>query len=650
VVRSRQSRIKNYFAENRLFAVRSIVAGIIAGVLLIAVASRLFYLQVLRHDYYSTLSQGNRIRTEPIPPSRGLILDRHGVVLADNLPAYQIELVREQVGDTKALDATLAQLVKIGLLRGEEVANLRRTILVHKIYESVPIKLQLNEEEMALFAVHRYQFSGVDIRTRLARHYPLREMAVHAIGYVSAINEQDLKQIDSAEYAGTTLIGKLGVEGAYEAQLHGKPGSREILVNAAGRPVEKQGDYTPALHTRPPVAGEDLILGLDARVQKVAEEALSGKRGSVVALDPKTGDIIALASTPGFDPNDFVRGLSVAQYAALSNNIDVPLLNRALRGAYPPGSTVKPLYALAAQKYGIISPEKVMYCPGFFTLPGSSNKYRDDEVHHDVDMRTAISRSCDVYFYRVAEKMGIEHMHEFMSAFGYGELTGIDIPGEKPGLYASPEWKRRVFKRKADQVWFPGETVSMGIGQGPITVTPLQQAHFAAEIAERGQIIAMPRLVAATRAPGSSSVVPRQPKFAPPVNMATDEQWSVVFDGMEGAVSPSGTAHVAGAGAKYKWAGKTGTAQVVTVKQTESTKHKDVDERKREHAWFIAFAPADDPKIAISVLVENAGFGATAAAPIARKVLDAYLLGDEAPTDVHKPVVPAAANPSAPPT
>jgi penicillin-binding protein 2 len=630
MARSRQSRIKNYFAENRLFTVRSIVAGVLAAALLLTVAGRLFYLQVLRYDYYANLSQGNSIRTEPIPPSRGLILDRHGVVLADNLPAFNVELVREQVGDNKALDATLAQLVSVGLLRSEEVGNIRRTVLLHKVYESVPIKLLLSEEEMARFAVHRHQFSGVDIRARLARHYPLHEMGVHAIGYVSAINEQDLKQIDSAEYAGTSLIGKLGVEGAYEQQLHGKPGFRELEVNAAGRPVDKQGGYASKLATRPPVAGEDLILGMDVRVQKVAEEALVGKRGSVVALDPKTGDIIALASTPGFDPNDFVRGLSVAQYAALSNNIDVPLLNRALRGAYPPGSTVKPLYALAAQKYGVISASQVMYCPGFFTLPGSSNKYRDDEVHHDVDMRTAISRSCDVYFYRVAEKMGIDHMHEFMSAFGYGELTGIDIPGEKAGLYASPEWKRRVFKRKADQVWFPGETVSMGIGQGPITVTPLQQAHFAAEIAERGQIIAVPRLVAATRAPGSASVVPRSPKFAPPVNMATEEQWGVVFDGMEGAVSPSGTAHVAGAGAKYKWAGKTGTAQVVTVKQTESTKHKDVDERKREHAWFIAFAPADDPKIAISVLVENAGFGATAAAPIARKVIDSYLLADEA--------------------
>ena len=535
MVRSRQSRIKNFIAENRLFTVRSIVAGVFAAVLLLAVAGRLFYLQVIKFEYYHGLSQGNSIRTEPIPPSRGLILDRHGVVLADNMPAFNIELVREQVGDGKALDATLAQLVKIGLLRTEEVSNIRRTILLHKVYESVPVKLSLNEEEMARFAVHRYQFAGVDIRARLARHYPLREMGVHAIGYVSAINEQDLKQIDSAEYAGTSLIGKLGVEGAYEQQLHGKPGFKEIEVNAAGRPVDKQGGYASELHTRPPVAGEDLILGMDVRVQKVAEEALVGKRGSVVALDPKTGDIIALASTPGFDPNDFVRGLSVAQYAALSNNIDVPLLNRALRGAYPPGSTVKPLYALAAQKYGVISPQQVMYCPGFFTLPGSSNKYRDDEVHHDVDMRSAISRSCDVYFYRVAEKMGIERMHEFMSAFGYGELTGIDIPGEKPGLYASPEWKRKVFKHKADQVWFPGETVSMGIGQGPITVTPLQQAHFAAEIAERGKIIATPRLVAATRAPGSVTVVPRSPTYLKPVDIATDEQWSVIFDGMEGS-------------------------------------------------------------------------------------------------------------------
>jgi penicillin-binding protein 2 len=640
MVKSRRAQIKNSFAENRLFTVRSIVAGVLAAVLLLAVAGRLFYLQVLRYQYYSELSQGNRIRTEPIPPSRGLILDRNGLVLADNAPAFNLELVREQVGNMKAVDATLAQLVGIGVLRAEEVNAIHRTIQSHKVYESVPIKLQMDEEEMARFAVHRFQFSGVDIHPRLARHYPLKEVGVHAIGYVSAINDEDLKSIDSAEYAGTSLIGKLGVERAYEAQLHGKPGFREILVNAAGRPVDRVGEYAPDLKSRPPVAGDDLILGMDLRVQKVAEEALAGKRGSVVALDPKTGDIIALVSTPGFDPNDFVKGLSVAQYSALSNDIDVPLLNRALRGAYPPGSTVKPLYALAAQKYGIISPEQTQYCPGYFQLPGSSNKYRDDEVHHNVDMRSAIARSCDVYFYRVAEKMGIDRMHEFMSAFGYGELTGIDIPGEKPGLYASPEWKRRVFKKKADQVWFPGETVSMGIGQGPINVTPLQQAHFVGEIAERGQVVAAPRLVVATRAAGSDVITRRTPQLMKPVDIATDEQWRVVFEGMEGAVGPSGTAHVAGAGAKYQWAGKTGTAQVVTVKQTESTKHVEADERKREHAWFIAFGPVDDPKIAVSVLVENAGFGATNAAPIARKVLDAYLLGPDAAPNKPAPPPP----------
>src|SRR6202167_4408677 len=414
MVNSRRAQIKNSFAENRLFTVRSIVAGVLAAVLLLAVAGRLFYLQVLRYQYYSELSQGNRIRTEPIPPSRGLILDRNGLVLADNAPAFNLELVREQVGNMKAVDATLAQLVGIGVLRAEEASAIHRIIQSHKVYESVPIKLQMDEEEMARFAVHRFQFSGVDIHPRLARHYPLKEVGVHAIGYVSAINDEDLKSIDSAEYAGTSLIGKLGVERAYEAQLHGKPGFREILVNAAGRPVDRVGDYAPALRTKAPVGGEDLVLGMDARVQRVAEEALQGKRGAVVALDPRTGDIIALASTPGFDPNDFVRGLTVPEYGALASDIDVPLLNRALRGAYPPGSTVKPLYALAAQTYGILTPEQTEFCPGFYQLPGSSNKYRDDEKHGTLNMRQAIARSCDVYFYKDAHQMGIDRMASFM--------------------------------------------------------------------------------------------------------------------------------------------------------------------------------------------------------------------------------------------
>lgn len=648
----RQTRIKNVHAENRLFTVRGVVAGVLAGLLLAAVAGRLFYLQVVKYEYYSTLSQGNRIRTEPIPPSRGLILDRHGVVLADNQPAFNLELVREQVGDMKSVEATLAQLVAIDVLRQEDVAAIRRTILSHKVYESVPVKLQLNEEEMARFAIHRYQFFGVDIRPRLARHYPWKEMGVHAIGYVSAINEDDLKKIDSAEYAGTSLIGKVGVEAAYEQQLHGKPGYREILVNAAGRPVDRQGDYAPQLNTRAPVAGQDLILGMDFHVQRVAEEALAGKRGSVVALDPKTGDIIAMASTPGFDPNDFVKGIPVSEYSALSNDIDVPLLNRALRGAYPPGSTTKPLYALAAQKYGAMTPGQIEYCNGIFTLPGSAHQYRDDEKHGPVDMRAAIGRSCDVYFFRVADRLKIDKLAPFMQAFGYGQLTGIDIPGEKPGLYASPEWKKRAFKRAADQVWFPGETISMGIGQGPITVTPLQQAHIAAELAESGKLVATPRLVSGYRAPGSEVIIHKDPVMMKPVDIGTEEQWQVVHDGMEYATSPRGTAHLVGLNAKYQIAGKTGTAQVVTIKQNESTKHLNADERKRDHAWFIAYAPADDPKIAVAVLLENGGFGGAVAGPVGRKVLDAFLVPDEVPggEPPKKPAAPVKSPPKEPTT
>jgi penicillin-binding protein 2 len=402
--------------------------------------------------------------------------------------------------------------------------------------------------------------------------------------------------------------------------------------------VDKQGEYAPHLEVHPPIAGDDLILGLDMRVQKVAETALAGKRGSVVAIDPRNGDVIALASMPGFDPNGFVRGLSVAEFSALRDDADIPLLNRALRGTYPPGSTVKPLYALAAQKYGVLSPLQPEFCNGVFTLPGSAHQYREHEKHGTLTMRRAIAESCDVYFFRLADHMGIDRMAEFMKIFGYGELTGIDIPGEKAGLYASPEWKRRTFKLPADQAWFAGETVSMGIGQGAITVTPLQQAHFAAEIAERGQVIATPRLVSAIRAAGSNSIVARSPRLLPPLNIGTAEQWDVVSDGMQGAVStPGGTAYASGIGARYKWAGKTGTAQVVAIKQTENVHAKITDEHRRDHSWFIAYAPAEDPRIAVAVLVENGGFGASVAAPIARKVIDAYLLGPDASAEPAKP-------------
>jgi penicillin-binding protein 2 len=627
----RRVRIKDHWAEQRIFTIRGIVAGVIVAVLLLTVAGRLFYLQVIKHDYYAELSQGNRVHTDPIPPSRGLILDRHGVVLADNLPAFQLELVREQIGGMAELDAALARLVAIGLLDADELRGLKRTILSHHVYESVPLKLALDDEEMARFAVHRYEFTGVDIRTRLSRHYPFGAMAVHALGYVAAISEQDLTRIDSATYAGTTLIGKLGVEGAYENDLHGTPGYREVLVNAAGRPVERQGAYTPKLNTRQPIAGSDLILSLDMRVQRAAEDALSGKRGAAIAIDPHTGDVIALASTPGFDPNAFARGLTTKQYDALQNDIDKPLINRALRGAYPPGSTVKPFFALAALKYGVMTPEQTIFCPGHFSLPGSSHLFRDwkPKGHGTISMRHAIQQSCDVYFYTVANKLGIDRMHDFMATFGFGDLTGIDIPGEKPGLMPSTEWKRHAYKRPAEQVWFAGETISVGIGQGYMLATPMQLAHAVSGIASRGQIF-KPRLVTAVRAPGSDTLTPRPVQQEPSLTAVAEDQWGVIVDGMELATGPGGTAAAATAGSPYKIAGKTGSAQVFSIGQNEKYNEKQLSERMLDHALFISFAPAEDPKLAVAVFVENGKHGGSTAAPIARKMFDAYLLPEKA--------------------
>ena len=626
----RRVRIKDHWAEQRIFTLRGIAAGVIVGVLLLTVAARLFYLTVLKHEYYAELSQGNRVRTDPIPPSRGLILDRHGVVMAENLPAFQLELVRELVGGTPEITATLARLVTIGLLDAEDVGSIRRTILSHHVYESVPIKLQLNDEDMARFAVHRHEFTGVDIRARLSRHYPFGPMAVHALGYVAAISEQDLKRIDSDSYAGTSLIGKLGVEGAYESELHGTRGYREVLVNAAGRPVERQGAYTPKLATRQPIAGADLILSLDMRVQRAAEEALAGKRGAAIAIDPHSGDVIALASTPGFDPNAFARGLTTKQYDALQNDIDKPLINRALRGAYPPGSTVKPFFALAALRYGVMTPEQTIFCPGHFSLPGSSHLFRDwkPKGHGTVSMRHAIQQSCDVYFYTVANRLGIDRMHDFMTTFGFGELTGIDIPGEKPGLMPSTEWKRHAYKRPAEQVWFPGETISVGIGQGYMLATPMQLAHAVSGIASRGQIF-KPRLVTGVRPAGSAAVTQRPVEPEAPLTAVTADQWSVIVEGMELATGPGGTAAAATAGSPYKIAGKTGSAQVFTIGQNEKYNEKQISERMLDHALFISFAPAEDPKLAVAVFVENGKHGGSTAAPIARKIFDAFLLPDK---------------------
>jgi len=610
-------RIKDHWREQRLFDQRALVSAAVIGLATVALIVRLFVLQVSRHDYYAELSQGNRVRTEPIPAARGLILDRHGELIAGSQPAYQLELVPEEVPD---IDATLAALAQLSLIRAEDVDEIARTIDSSRTFDSVPIRLRMSDEDVARFAVHRFEFRGVDIKTRQTRWYPNAALAVHALGYVGAISEQDLKHIDRSAYAGTSLIGKLGVESAFEQQLHGVNGSREVLVNAQGRSVERQGAFVPRLHSKAPMAGDDLLLSIDLKIQRVAEAALAGHRGAVVALDPNNGDVLALVSLPGFDPTVFGQGITAAEYRALAEDIDKPLFNRALRGTYPPGSTVKPAIALTALTYHVVDPQAHRFCAGSFHLPGSSFIYREYHNEHD----DAIARSCDVYFYGLANEIGVDRISGFLARLGFGKPTGIDISGEKAGILPSREWKEKTFARPVDRVWFPGETVSFGIGQGYLTVTPIELAHYASIVATRGKIW-RPRLVTAYRDPRSGELHRIAPVSDGEVQGVATEDWQRVVHGMIG-VTQRGTAAAIGAHAPYIFGGKTGTAQVFTVARTDKYNASKINERLRDHSWFIAFAPADAPRIALAVLEENGGAGASAAAPIARKVLDAYLL------------------------
>jgi len=649
-------RIKDHWREQRLFETRAVFATAFIVLLTMMLLARLYLLQVVRYDYYFDLSQGNRFRNEPIPAARGIIYDRNGEVIAGNRPAYQLELVPELVPDVKK---TLQSLVAIQLIRAEDVDELLRTIRARRVFDSVPLRVRMDDEQVARFAVHSFEFPGVNINRRTTRWYPNGGLAVHALGYVSAISEQDLAHIDRAAYAGTALIGKLGVESAFEQQLHGVNGTREVLVNAQGRSVERQGVIVPKMRTKAPVAGDDVILSIDLKVQRVAEEALKGHRGAVVALDPNNGDVIALVSQPGFDPNEFADGITAADYRTLLADPDQPLFNRAIRGTYPPGSTVKPVLALAGLTYHLVNPEQHRVCAGVFYLPGVSRPWHEyhNEKHGYVDLDTAIVKSCDIYFYGLAETLGVDRIASFMGPFGFGKPTGIDISGEKAGILPSREWKAKNFKHPADQMWFPGETVNFGVGQGNLTVTPLQLAHYASMMATRGRNY-VPRLVTGFRDP-SGALHRIAPKYQGELKGIAPEDWERVHHGMVGVTGcgASGCGTAAGIGrAPYVFAGKTGTAQVFTVATNEKYEARKLDERLHDHSWFIAFAPADAPRIAVAVIQENGESGAHAAAPIARKVLDAYLLTPDgkvkpAPAETEpeaavKPLDPAMAAPA----
>lgn len=628
---ARSVRIKDHHAEQRLFEGRAIAAAVIMLVALGSVIVRLVWLQVVQYDYFADLSQGNRIKIEPIPPNRGLILDRNGLPLATNAPSYQLELTREQVTD---IDATLVGLAKLGLLDNADFPSLKKDIRSRRIFEAVPVKLQLTEEELARFAARRYQFPGVEIRPRLTRYYPLGASSVHAIGYVGAISEEDEKTLDLNEYAGTTLTGKSGVERAYEKELHGRAGVQQLLVNAQGRSVERIGKDAVKLERQEPLAGNDLFLTIDVRVQQAAEEALRGQRAAAVAIDPNNGDVIAFVSTPAFDPNLFARGLSRQQYLALTDDPDRPMYDRALRGVYPPGSTVKPLFAIAALEAGVVTPQDTRFCRGTWYSAGYGRVKRDWKPggHGTVDMRRALATSCDIYFFDIARLMGIDRMASGVSKFGLGAPTGIDIEGERLGIVPSTEWKKRAYKKPEFQVWFPGDTINVGIGQGQMLVTPLQLANAIAGLAAKGQRF-KPRLVRAVRDVQTGKVREVPPVPLPSVTVADPGEWEIAQGGMFDVVNaPHGTARYYLQPAPiYKMAGKSGTAQVFSVAINEKVrKAGELTEHLRDHALFVSFAPFDAPKIAVAVVVENApGGGSAFASPIARRILDRYLLTPE---------------------
>jgi len=629
-----RSLLKDHWQEQRLFLSRIIAAAIIVLLLSAVLVTRLVQLQIVDFQRFSELSQGNRFRIEPLPPNRGIVYDRNGLVIAENLPNWELVAVGEEIDD---LEKTLLALEELELIDPSEHNTLRDLVRSHRGFERVKLS-SLTEVQAATFAVRRHRFSGVDIQEALVRHYPFGEASAHAVGYVGSLSAADLERIDRSNYTGTSQIGKSGVERAYEDTLHGKVGYRQQVVNAQGRVLNYAASEIRAgsasdvsgVETKWPVPGDNVVLSLDMRLQLASQEAMADLRGAVVAIDPRNGDVLALVSTPSFDPNRFATGLSRADFVALNTDPDKPLYNRALAGTYPPGSTVKPFLALTALQNEAFPPDQEAYCPGHFSLPGMTHRYRDwrPQGHGNVDMHDAIVQSCDVYFYQLAIALGIDAMAVGLRQFGFGAPTGLDINGENSGIVPSREWKQKQFARREDQVWFPGETVITGIGQGYMLVTPIQLAHAGATFAARGHRFE-PRLLI-----GTEDAVTREVRYAEPTVLAgvedeVAEHWEIVHSAMVGVTAePRGSARGAWQGTTYSVAGKTGTAQVINIAQGERYREEDIDERLRDHGLFVAYAPAEAPRIALGVVVENGGGGSRAAAPVARKILDAYFAAE----------------------
>ncbi len=612
------TELRNVEADLSRFRARVLVASLVVLCAFGLLAARLVYLQVFRHDDLNEQAESNRTAIVPIVPNRGLILDRNGVVLASNYSAYTLEITPSKVDNLEETIAALEKVVDIQLRDKRRFKRLREEA---KNFESLPIRTRLTDVEVARFAAQRFRFPGVDIKARLFRSYPYGELGSHVVGYIGRINQSEKERIDEGDdqgnYRGTDYIGKLGVEQSFEKQLHGITGVEQVETSAGGRAVRR-------LASNPAIPGDTVMLSIDIKLQKLVEDMFGERRGALVALDPKTGDVLAFVSKPTFDPNLFVDGIDAESWEALNESIDKPLLNRALRGTYPPGSTYKPFMALAALQLGARAPGTLINDPGFFMFGGRRFGSPENEKGGIMDMNRAIVESSNVYFYSLANEIGVDAMHDFMKPLGFGQLTGIDIHGEVRGVLPSQAWKRSYFKRPEQQKWFAGETISLGIGQGYNSFTMLQLAQATAVLANNG-IKYRPRLVIGTQDPVTRAMHPLP--VAPPEDLGyKPENVAVIRKGLVGVVQGGTSARVF-AGAGYSSGGKTGTAQAVGAPKGSKYNSAKMEEHQRDHALYIAVAPAEDPQIALAVIVENAGRGAGAAAPIARRAFDYLLLG-----------------------
>ncbi|NLU12694.1 MAG: penicillin-binding protein 2 [Gammaproteobacteria bacterium] len=606
-------RLKDHEVDTRLIRGRLIVGAVVVIILTMLLVSRMYYLQVVQFEHHSTLAENNRIHVQSLPPTRGIIYDRNGVVVADNRASFSLTLTRERAGDWESV---LDSIIEILELDSDSRALFEKRIRQgRRPFEPVPVMFELTEEQIARIAVNQFRLPGVEVAASLVRYYPHKEHFAHSVGYVGRINESELKKLDAVNYSGTHHIGKTGIERFYEDALHGQVGYEEVETNARGRVLR-------VLKRVEPISGQDIYLTLDIALQEAAEMALDGRRGAIVAIDPNTGEVLAMVSQPSFDPNPFVTGISFKAYGELRDSLDQPLFNRVLRGLYPPGSTIKPMVAIAGLDAGVITPSTRVFDPGFYQLPNNKHKYRNWNRYGDgwVDLDLALARSNDTYFYDLAHKLGVDRLHEYMSRFGFGQRVSLDMFEETAGLMPSREWKRNRYR----QSWYPGETLILGIGQGYMQTTPLQLAQATALMASRGKWI-RPHL--ARRVDGVQPVDTDPPAD---IVLRDPKAWEPARLGMEHVLHGArGTARKVGEAAAYRIAGKSGTAQVVAIKQGERYNREKTQERHRDHALFIAYAPAEKPAIAVAVMVENGESGSGVAAPVAKQVLDAWLLDEE---------------------